>query len=116
MNAVLLQDLGLALGGGLFGFGLHGLVNSWKHSFYRKALPTEKKADGLPWDELASGSTITLGGGYIGYVANIDGKPWWWVARNGRSIVEGPATDISGARVAVLQCALDFDLARAELR
>jgi len=90
---------------------LMGRVSSMmkKRGLYRKAFPREKRVSKhLAWDELPSGAAIDIAPGLVGYAAKIDGNCWWWIARQGRSIVEGPAADMDGARLAVMQTAQEF--------
>lgn len=66
------------------------------------------RAAALGWDELPSGSAITLGGGLTGYVAQIAGEPWWWVSREGGTVAEGSAADEASARKAVFGALWDL--------
>jgi len=62
----------------------------------------------LGWDDLPSGSAISLGGGLTGYVAEIEGAIWWWIKREGALLLEGTVENVEAARKAVFGALWDL--------
>lgn len=50
------------------------------------------------WQSLPSGWSRNVGGLTI-YAMTQDGNAYWWVARNGRTIIEGPSSTIDMAKI-----------------
>lgn len=50
------------------------------------------------WHSLPSGWSRNVGRFTI-YAMTQDGNAYWWVARNGRTVIEGPAGDLDMAKI-----------------
>jgi len=57
------------------------------------------------WNALPSGLCYETWGDLVGYVVSSVGTVYWWVTRNGRTIIEGPAASIELGKLEV-ECAV----------
>ncbi len=60
------------------------------------------------WIDLPSGFSCEYGPGFVGYVSPTDDGAYWWLARRGRTIIEGPASTVGLGKVQVEQAAAEF--------
>lgn len=76
----------------VFGISCFLLGRTWERGRMRKRRPTPR------WTMLPSGWSKDCGGLTI-YAMTQDGNAYWWVARNGRTIIEGPSSTLDMAKI-----------------
>ena len=58
----------------------------------------DKPVWGGAWTPLVSGSFKYYGNGSTGYIMQSSaGSAYWWIVRNGKTIIEGPSGSLSSA-------------------
>ena len=88
------QGIGLALGAmGMF-------FSGWLAGRSRERLARidqHLRRSTIKWQQLPSGWSRDFGSLTI-YAMTMDQEAYWWVARNGRTIIEGPAGTLEAAK------------------
>lgn len=51
------------------------------------------------WRKMPSGWFFDISPGFILYAMTMSGNAYWWVSRNGKTIIEGPAASIDTAKM-----------------
>ena len=51
-----------------------------------------------PWTALPSGIMCGYGGGLSGYVTVVEGRSFWWINRNDKTLVAGYAESLDAAK------------------
>lgn len=59
------------------------------------------------WEKLPSGWSRS-GGGCDGFVTTSIGKPYWWISRRGKTLIEGPAKTLEEAQQEVERALKEF--------
>lgn len=76
-------------------------------SFASKMRPVGGKPS-RDWHELPSGWSRSLDENSVGYAARIDDQCHWWIARHGRTVIEGPSQTLESAKLEVDQSYSEF--------
>ena len=81
-----------------FAFGLVGLFFSGWMAGRASVKRIDLRRPSPAWQQLPSGWSRNYGSLTI-YAMTMDHEAYWWVARNGKTIIEGPAGTLSAAKL-----------------
>lgn len=60
------------------------------------------------WVRLPSGLSHDYAPGVTGYVMPTDDGAYWWLSRNGRTVIEGPCETVDAGKIEVAQAAREW--------
>lgn len=78
---------------------LYGImvVKVWERKMQRPAQKVNPAR--VFWEQLPSGWSRNVSNSVTVYATTIDGCAYWWVARNGRTVIEGPSSSLDMAKI-----------------
>lgn len=79
-----------------------GIIGLWLSGFlvgrsWERVVVKPPRIDSR-WQQLPSGWSRDVSGMTI-YAMTQDGNAYWWVSRNGRTIIEGPSSSLAMAKI-----------------
>ena len=92
---IVAQTVGMVIG--IMGLFYSGFIAGRAHEKIRKIdLGIRRSPEG--WQQLPSGWSTDFGTLTI-YAMTMDDGAYWWVSRNGKTIIEGPSSSLGMAKV-----------------
>jgi hypothetical protein len=93
-----------------------GSVNFWAGVYTARRPSSQPIAPTRKWVRLPSGFSHDYGPGLTGYVTPTDDGAYWWLSRNGRTLIEGPCRNVEAGKREVAKAAQEMGSWAASFR